>query len=541
MKSAPLPQPARLAIFPAAAESSEGPLGSIAMTDAAQQSGPDLQAGIPESTLPDGGMLAGHVGGEAVLIARRGNELFAIGATCTHYGGPLAEGLLAGEMVRCPWHHACFSLRTGEAVAAPALAPVSCWRLERKEGRVFVTAKAAEATARDGPRTRSAPSTTERIVIVGGGAAGFAAAEMLRREGFGGALTLISADDAVPYDRPNLSKDYLAGTAPEEWLPLRPEEFYAQSGIDLRLGTEVKRIDAAGRRVMLANGEAVSFTKMLLATGAEPIRLRCPGGDLPHVLTLRSLTDCRSIRDRAEPGTRAVIVGASFIGLEAAAALRHRHVEIHVVAPEPRPMERILGPAMSNFIRALHESHGVAFHLGRTVGAIDERAVQLDDGTRLEADLVVVGIGVRPRLALAEGAGLATEGGVLVNEYLETSAPGIYAAGDIARWPDPHSGARLRIEHWVVAERQGQTAARNMLGHRQRFATVPFFWTQQYDVSIDYVGHAASWDDIEQQGDPDARDVALCFRESGRTLALATIFRGRESLETELAMERGEL
>ena len=508
------------------------------MTDAAHPSGPDLQAGIPESALTDGSMLAGHVGSDAVLIARRGDELFAIGATCTHYGGPLSEGLMVGETVRCPWHHACFNLRTGEAVAAPALSPVTCWRVERKDGHVFVREKAAQEARRGG--ARSGAGVHERIVIIGGGAAGFAAAEMLRREGFGGALTLVSADESAPYDRPNLSKDYLAGTAPEEWIPLRSEEFYADNDIDLRLCTKAKSIDATGRSVTLADGNTVAFTKMLLATGAEPIRLQCPGADLPHVHTLRSLADSRSLRDRARPNARAVIVGASFIGLEAAAALRHRKVAVHVVAPESRPMERVLGPAMGDFVRALHESNGVAFHLGRTVAAIDEHGVQLDDGSRLEADVVLVGIGVRPRLRLAEDAGLATDRGVLVNEYLETSAPGIFAAGDIARWPDARSGERLRIEHWVVAERQGQTAARNMLGRRERFAAVPFFWTQQYDVSIDYVGHAASWDDIEQQGDPGSRDVALRFRRRGRTLALATIFRGRESLEAELAMEHGK-
>ena len=510
------------------------------MTDAAQPSGPDLQAGIPESALADGTMLAGHVGDESVLIARRGDELFAIGATCTHYGGPLPEGLMVGETVRCPWHHACFSLRTGEPLAAPALAPVSCWRVEREGGRLVVTGKAPEATPPGGSRPRSAASAVERIAIIGGGAAGFAAAEMLRRDGFGGAVALISADDSAPYDRPNLSKDYLAGTAPEEWIPLRPAEFYRDNDIDLRVGTEVKHIDVAGRRLTLASGETVSFTTLLLATGAEPVRLQCPGANLPQVRTLRSLADCRAIRDRAKPGTRAIIVGASFIGLEAAAALRHRQVDIHVVAPEARPMERVLGAAMGDFVRSLHESQGVTFHLGRTVSAIDERGVQLDDGARLEAELVLVGIGVRPRLALAEAAGLAIDRGVLVNEYLETSVPGIFAAGDIARWPDRHSGERLRIEHWIVAERQGQTAARNMMGRRERFASVPFFWTQQYDVSIDYVGHAASWDSIEQQGDASARDVAVRFRKSGRTLALATIFRGRESLEAELAMERGQ-
>jgi NADPH-dependent 2,4-dienoyl-CoA reductase/sulfur reductase-like enzyme len=290
---------------------------------------------------------------------------------------------------------------------------------------------------------------------------------------------------------------------------------------------------------MLASGEAVAYTKLLIATGAEPVRLEVPGGNLPHVRTLRSLADSRAIIADAKPGSRAVIVGASFIGLEAAAALRQRQVEVHVVAPEARPMERTLGPAMGDFIRGLHESHGVVFHLARTVAAIDVQTVQLSDATRIEADLAVVGIGVRPRVLLAEKAALALDRGVLVDEYLETSARGVFAAGDIARWPDAYSGERLRIEHWVVAERQGQCAARNMLGRRERFAAVPFFWTQHYEVRIDYVGHAARWDSIEQQGEPRAQDVVLRFRSGGRTAAVATIFRGRESLQAELAMEQG--
>lgn len=502
------------------------------MTDASKPHGPDFRDGVPDGTVADGAMLAGHVGPDSVLVARRGSEVFAIDATCTHYGGPLAEGLMVGDTVRCPWHHACFSLRTGEALAAPAFTPVRCWRVERKDGRIFVRERMPEPM-----RSGARPAPSERIVIIGGGAAGFAATEMLHREGFGGALTLISADESVPYDRPNLSKDYLAGTAPEDWIPLRPRRFYAESGIDLRLGTEAAAIDLAKRKVKLTSGGAVAFTKLLLATGSEPVRLKCPGADLPHVLTLRSLADCRAIISQAKPGSRAVIVGASFIGLEAAAALRQRNVEIHVVAPEARPMERVLGPAMGDFIRSLHESHGVVFHLGSTVGTIEEHRVCLADGARIEADLVLVGIGVRPRLALAEKAGLAVEHGVLVNEYLETGAQGVFAAGDIARWPDPHSGERLRIEHWVVAERHGQTAARNMLGFREAFAAVPFFWTQQYDVSIDYVGHAAEWDGIESQGDPASRDVLLRFRRNGRTLAVSTIFRGRDSLQAELAME----
>ena len=509
------------------------------MADAGQDK-PDLTKGVPESDLEDGAMLVGQVGEEAVLLARRGAELFAIGATCTHYGGPLGEGLMVEDTVRCPWHHACFSLRTGEALAAPALNATSCWRIERRDGRIFVGEKTSEAGRPMPARAPSPAAPTGGMVIVGGGAAGYAAAEMLRREGYAGGVTIVSTDAAAPYDRPNLSKDYLAGTAPEEWIPLRPEEFYRENGIELRLRTAATAIDVAGRQVVLDGGDRLGFDKLLLATGAEPIRLDLPGAALPHVRTLRSLADSRELIARARKGSRAVVVGASFIGLEAAAALRHREVEVHVIAPEARPMERVLGPAMGDFVRALHEEHGVAFHLGRTLAGIEPGRVRLDDGTAIDAALVVVGIGVRPRLDLAAQAGLAIDRGVLVNEYLETSAPGIFAAGDIARWPDPYSGERLRIEHWVVAERQGQTAARNMLGRRQRYEAVPFFWSQHYDVSIDYVGHAAGWDEIAQDGDPGAHDVALRFRKAGRTLAFATIFRGRESLSAEVAMERGQ-
>ena len=507
------------------------------MSESGPSGGPDLTRGIPEGDLADGALLAGQVGEEAVLLARRGNEIFAIGATCTHYGGPLAEGLMVGETVRCPWHHACFSLRSGEALAAPALAPAACWRVERRDGRIFVREKADSPRRPAKPRAGAAASGA--MVIIGGGAAGFAAAEMLRREGHEGGIVLVSADDAPPYDRPNLSKDYLAGTAPEDWIPLRPMEFYAENGIDLRLRRTATALDAPGRKVTLDDGAVLGFAKLLLATGAEPVRLKTPGAELPHVRTLRSLADSREIIARATKSRRAVIIGASFIGLEAAAALRRRGLEVHVVAPETRPMERVLGPVLGDFIRALHEEQGVVFHLGRTLAAIEEQRVRLDDGAALDAELVVVGVGVRPRLELAEKAGLAIDRGVLVDEYLETSAPDVFAAGDIARWPDPYGGERLRIEHWVVAERQGQTVARNMLGRRERYGAVPFFWSQHYDVSIDYVGHAASWDQIDQDGDVAAHDAALRFRKGGRTLAVASIFRGQESLAAELAMEQG--
>jgi NADPH-dependent 2,4-dienoyl-CoA reductase/sulfur reductase-like enzyme/nitrite reductase/ring-hydroxylating ferredoxin subunit len=502
------------------------------MSEPSKPTGPDLAQGIPLDDLADGGMIGGHVGEEPVLLARRGDEFFAIGSACSHYGGPLAEGLAVGDTVRCPWHHARFSLRTGEAIGAPAFNPVACWRVDKRDGKACVREKITP------PDRRSAGENSERVVIVGGGAAAFATAEMLRREGFAGSVTLLSSDDAAPYDRPNCSKDYLAGNAPEDWIPLKPAEFYREHAIDVALGTNVTGIDVKAQQVAVAGGRNVAFDKLVLATGAEPIRLDIPGAREPHVHVLRSLGDARAIIANAKEARRAVVVGASFIGLEAAASLRARELEVHVVAPERRPMERILGREFGDFIRELHEGHGVIFHLEETATAIDGHKVKLKGGTTLSADLVVVGIGVRPRTGLAEQAGLAIDRGVVVNEYLETSAPGIYAAGDIARWPDPHSGEKLRIEHWVVAERQGQTVARNILGRRERFADVPFFWSQHYDLPINYVGHAEKWDKLEIEGDIKARDCVVRYRRDGKLLAVASIYRDVDSLKEELAMER---
>jgi nitrite reductase/ring-hydroxylating ferredoxin subunit len=320
--------------------------------------GPDLTQGVALADLVDG-RLVGHVGKEEVLLVQVGSELFAVGAHCTHYHGPLAEGLVTGKTVRCPWHHACFDLRSGEALRAPALSPIECWKVEQSADRIFVKEK------REQPKPQPLPAThgVGRIVIVGGGAAGFAAAEMLRRRGFGGSIVMISHDAAPPVDRPNLSKDYLAGNAPEDWLPLRPDEFYAENGIELDLGAEVVDIDAKTRKVTVADGKSWGYDRLLLATGAEPVRLPIPGADQPHVLTLRSRADCRAIIKKTENARRALVIGASFIGLETAASLRSRNIEVHVVAPEERPMERVLGPQMGNFVHALHEEHGVVFPL----------------------------------------------------------------------------------------------------------------------------------------------------------------------------------
>ncbi len=499
--------------------------------------GPDLAAGLPVKQIPEGAMLAGHVGSDAVLLARHAGQWYAIGAVCSHYSGPLAEGLLVGGSVRCPWHHACFSLRTGESLRPPGLNDVPCWKVEQRGDRVFVTDRLPDRPAkrhRAGGRSDPGP-----VVIVGAGAAGECTAETLREGGYAGAITLVDPDPDAPYDRPNCSKDYLAGSASEDWIPLHPPEFYRDLEIDIVRDRRVSDIEPRGRRIRLYDGATLEYGMLVLATGATPVRLPAPfEASRPRVHYLRSFADSKAIIATAAGAERAVVLGTSFIGLEVAASLRARKLEVHVVGPDARPLERVLGPELGEFIRDLHQEHGVEFHLQQKPAAIHDGFVVLESGERLPADLVVAGIGVRPNVELAQAAGLTIDRGVLVNQYLETSAPGVFAAGDIARWPDPHSGEHIRVEHWVVAQRQGQAVARNILGDRAPFDAVPFFWSQHYDVPINYVGHAEHWDSIVIEGDIQARDCAVRYQLNGRTAAVATIYRDRESLQAEVALEQ---
>jgi apoptosis-inducing factor 3 len=493
--------------------------------------GPDLTKGVSSDSIVEGRPLLGHASGEAILVARHGEELFAVSATCPHYGGPLSEGLQVGCAVRCPWHHAAFDLRTGAMTRGPALKGLTCYSIERVGDAIRVGGKKAMAGAvrRDGPAS---------VVIVGAGAAGQAAAETLRTQGYEGPVILIGADESVPYDRPNLSKDFLAGSAPEEWIPLRGRDHYATLGIDLRTGVRVTAIDPSSRSVDLSDGGRLTFGALLLATGAEPMRLDIPGADLPHVHYLRTLADCRGIIAGLAQAKNAVVLGASFMGLEVAASLRKRGLNVHVVAPEARPLERVLGPQVGEFLRQLHEANGVEFHLGQRATSIAKGRVVLESGATISADLVVAGIGVRPSLQLAERAGLEVDRGIKVNAQLQTSVPGVWAAGDAARWPSRFVGDSIRVEHWVVAQRQGQTAARSMLGSSEPFDAVPFFWTAHYDVTLAYVGHASSWDTIDIEGSLSERNATLRYKKAGRTAAVVTLGRDLESLRAEVELEQ---
>ena len=499
--------------------------------------GPELASGVALADLPDGGKLLGHLGDEQVLLLRRGAEVFAIGASCTHYSGPLAEGLMVGDMIRCPWHHAGFDFRTGEALRAPALSPLPCWSVEQREGKIFVRGKREPQAAK--PLGKASGKAPEKIVIIGGGAVGFAAAERLRRVQYQGSIVMLSQDDAAP-GRPaqplqGLSRRQCAGGMGRRCAPTAITPRTASS-----CGWAPRR--PASTSAAARSSSPMAPSSALTGCCWRPAPSRCVSPSRASISPMsmscaRWPTAGRSSKG-AKQAKRAVVIGASFIGLEVAAALRHRKIEVHVVAPDKRPMERVLGPQMGDFVRSLHESQGVVFHLEDTVAAIEGKQVKLKSGGTLEADLVVMGVGVRPRIELAEKAGLKIDRGIRVDAFLETSEPGIFAAGDIARWPDPHSGNAIRVEHWVVAERQGQTAALNMLGQREAFTQVPFFWSQHYDIPINYVGHCEGWDELIVEGDIAAKDCLLRFKLKGKVMAVASIFRDLESLQAEAAMEQ---
>lgn len=492
---------------------------------------PDLSQGVPAEAVEEGRTIAGHVSGKAVLLSRFNGQFFAIAAVCSHYSGPLAKGSCRAGVVRCPWHHSGFDLKTGEALDAPAMTSLNRYRVEVEGGAVFVR---EPLPAQPRSSTRQKAAGPKRIVIVGGGAAGFAAADALRKRDYGGEIVLFSADEAAPCDRPNLSKDYLAGTAPAEWLPLAPPNFYSEKNIDLRLGTEVGAIDPAERQLALKSGEIIGYDALLLATGAQPIRLSTPGFDCPNVHVLRTLADSDAIIGVALSGRRAAVIGASFIGLEAAAALRTRGLEVDVIAPDAIPLGRIMGPEIGGYFQRLHEAHGVRFHLGQTAAGFDGRTLSLANGERLEVDLVVLGVGVRPRVELAEAAGLTIDRGVMVDRYMQTSAAGVFAAGDIARYPS--RAGPVRIEHWVVAERQGQVAAANLLGERTPYVAPPFFWSHHYSIEVRYTGHAERWDRIEIDGSFEGKNAAARFVLDGRIIAAATLGRDRDNLEIEAGL-----
>jgi NADPH-dependent 2,4-dienoyl-CoA reductase/sulfur reductase-like enzyme/nitrite reductase/ring-hydroxylating ferredoxin subunit len=499
---------------------------------------PDFEAGIDIATIPEGSIRTGCWRGRTVILANHQGRYCVLSATCTHLGAPLNQGVLVSGEVHCPWHHARFSLATGEAVGAPAFSPLTRFGTIIRGGRLFVTEPRPIAA-------RAAPAQAPRVVILGGGAGGHACAQWLIRSGFKGAMTVVSDDADPPYDRTFCSKQYLIGMKSRGESLLADSHLYQkESGNSvLRLGFKALALDTQDKSLLLDGDERIGFDVLVLATGAEPKRPHWPGFDLPNVHVLRTLRDADALIRASQRAKRVAVIGASFIGLEVAASLKQRKLDVHVVTPEEVPLKQLLGAEVGKMIQAVHEEKGVHFHFGREVRRFDGGQLMLDDESAIEADFVVLGVGVTPRIEIAQAAGIACApadegGGVIVNERLESSQPGIFAIGDIARYPDPHTGKNIRVEHWVHAQRQGQHVARVIMDQANGYKDVPFFWSAHFDTGLRYMGHVGSILDARTEGSVEGRNFTRYYRGPKGEKAFVTCNRDRDALLEEAAWDR---
>lgn len=456
--------------------------------------------------------------GQNILLVRQGDKITAIGARCPHAGGILAEGILTDGEVICPWHKAAFCVRTGKRLDPPAVDDLPSYRVEIENGDILL--RDPQPAARPAP-----PPTADsgHFAILGAGAAGFAAAQELRRRGFGGAISLISPENELPYDRTILSKYVLAGQKAGEKSPLQEENFFTANRID-RITAKVTALDPRVRRITLEDGSSLAYDTALIATGGAVKPPPFPGAGLANVFTLRSPKDAQRIIHAAGTAGRAIVIGASFIGMEAAAALRERGLDVTVLDPHGAPFERQLGAAIGNVYRAIHEEKSVKFRfhseVERIEGNIAVESVVLKNGERLPADLVIAGLGVRPATAFARTLTNGDDAALEVNARLQVT-DGVYAAGDVAAFPIYGAGRHIRVEHWRVAEQQGMIAARNMAGGDEPYAAVPYFWTIQYMIRLDYVGHASGDDPVVIRGDPGERNFIAYYLRDGVVAAAA--------------------
>ncbi len=483
--------------------------------------------------LSDGQMKEVEVGDRTILLVRVDGSYKAYVSECPHHGASLADGLLHQGRIRCPWHQALFDARKGKLIEPPALDGLPHYDVRVEDDKVIVAVPSHPPESRQPRRAdRDAAKDPRTFVIVGSGAAGCVAAETLREEGFRGRIAVLTAEECAPYDRTELSKRYLAD--PEaSWPLLRPKQAYDDWDIEVLTGHEVTAVDTEGRKVSCGNGETIGYDKLLLATGSVPRTLGVDGEDLANIFALRRAADADAIRNAVGDAARAVVVGASFIGMETAAALSQRGLEVTVVAPEAVPFEATFGERIGRMLQAAHEAEGTAFRMGAKVDRFEGsdgriRRVVLDGGDALEADLVIVGVGVRPATDFLDGLAKADDGSLIVDAHLR-AAPDVHAAGDAARFPDWRTGEPIRIEHWRLAEQLGRVAARNMLERDVPYAGVPFFWTSQHGVIADMIGCAGEWDDVVFEGAPDEQDFLAWYVKDGRALAAAACGRSRQA------------
>jgi len=491
-----------------------------------------------EKDLKEGVPLPVTVDGKKVMLLLLNAEIHACGNECSHYGAPLTDGVLKGREITCPWHNARFDATSGRMIAAPALNDLPHYESRIEDGIVYIRP--------GGPHLIQMPEGKDdrSFVIIGAGASGNAAAEGLRRAGFAGGISVITAEQDRPYDRTMLSKDFLSGEAPAKWLPLRSEKFYSRLKIDFLTQHRVESLDTPSRKITFQGGESISADRILIATGGIPRRLNIKGSELRGVHTLRSLTDCNRILSEIDQAEQVVVLGAGFIGLEVAQAFRQRKLSVHVVAPENIPLGRVFGEEIGRRIQQVHKEKGVKLHMGRTAqearGDDRVREVILDDGTRIAADLLIIGIGITPAVDFLAGSGLVENSAVPVDTRFQTKADGVFASGDIAVVPDRFTGGVRRVEHWVEAERQGQHAAKAMLGSTEPYSEIPFFWTRQFGTSIKYIGHVRKPDRIVFRGSAEDERFLAGYYENGTLRAASCIGMAKELIMIGEKMKRGE-
>lgn len=490
--------------------------------------------------LKDGDLKAVQAGDtELVLVATRGH-VHAYPAHCPHAGGPLAEGLLSGDRLMCPWHHACFAAHTGDLLEPLAQDALPRFDVVTEGDDLYAELPEGDVPESRTPTMTPPDSADGRVfAILGAGAAGSAAAEALRQAGFAGRVVLVSEDAEPPYDRTVLSKGYLGEPSDPA---LRDRDFYDANGLELHLNRTVARVDPAERSLRFADGEALRYDALLLATGSQPVPLEVPGAGLGGVFYLRTLSDAERVAESAGDGGRVVVVGGSFIGLECAASLRKKGLDVTVVMPGAVPFAKLLGNDVGEMFRAFHEEQGVTFVTGTKVAEFggEERvsSVTLENGQTLPADLVVIGTGVKPALPELVGVALEDDGGVSVDGTLKLQGEHgpVYAVGDLAHFPDPRLGESVRVEHWRVAQQHGRAAAHAMLGETGAFNGVPFFWTKQYGVSFRYVGHAPVWDECVIDGDVGERKFLAYYLKGNKVVAVFGVGRDPELCAAEEAM-----
>ena len=477
-----------------------------------------------------------------IVLAKIDGEFYAVYGKCTHYGAPLGDGALNGNRLVCPWHHACFDMKTGKHLEAPGIDGLPSYEVTTEGDSVFVTIPEDISDRIPNDMSKADSKNPETYVVLGGGAAGAYAVEGMREAGFTGKIIMVSKEKQVPYDRPNCSKDYLADEAPEEWMPLRGKDFYDQHDITLQFGKEVKEVNTETRAIIFQNGDQQNYDKLLICTGGVPRELKVPGSHLANIHTLRSLGDSRKIRDLGKQVRKAVVIGSSFIGMEGAQSLQQLDCAVTMVAPEEVPFARVFGEKIGRKIQQWHEDAGIEFKLGRTAQRFDGNQkvskVILDNNEEIEADLVLVGIGVEPATQLLKGMELAEDGGVPVDEYL-AAGEHLYAAGDVARYP--YDGSTARIEHWKVAAQQGRIAGMNMAGKNEPYSAIPFFWTVQQKQPLQYVGHVRDFDDIVFDGDPDGDQFIAFYIKNNEPKAALGMGRDKDMVIVQELMHSGQM